>query len=399
MFRKYDCEVLVVGAGPVGLFTALQLARRGVRVQVIDQERRTASHSYALALHADSLRMLAEENLADRVESNGHVLESMGLYDGPDRRAELRFGDLPSPGHALVLPQSSLESALEEALDDLDVHVLWNHRLVGFDVEGDTVMAEVAKLDRTASGYPYARMEWVVSKTFPVRSSLLVGADGYSSFVRRRLGIDYADHGSALSFSVYEFEADLDLGGDARLVLNPDDTCVLWPLGGGRFRWSFSVPDVSTHRGEREQLLELIGQRATWFRAELGDIRWHTSVLFERRLAERFGSGRIWLAGDAAHITGPVGGQSMNVGLREGRELAECALGFLRENRPIECLEDYGARRSAEWRRLLGLEGRVASESADPWIQQRADRLLPCVPGSGPDLATLLAQVGLQLQA
>lgn len=397
MFRKHECEVLVAGAGPVGLFTALRLAERGIKVRIVDQERRTASHSYALVLHPGTLEILAESGLGDNLVEAGHRLDTMSLYEGEGRRAEIRFGELGGRfPHALVLPQSALETALESALQRKGVEVLWNHRLVGLEVESDAVVAEIAKLDRTASGYPYARMEWVVSKTFRSRSSFLVGADGYSSFVRKRAGLDYRDHGGALSFSVYEFECDTDVGHDARLVLNPGDTDVLWPIGGGRYRFSFQVDNVSLHRGEPGQLEEFIRERAPWFTWKPGEVRWNTSVLFERRLVDRFGKGRIWLAGDSAHITGPVGGQSMNVGLREGRDVADRMAALVRDGASLATLEDYGAERVAEWHRLLGLDGTLrATDDADAWVAERAARILPCVPASGESLDRLLAQLGL----
>jgi 2-polyprenyl-6-methoxyphenol hydroxylase-like FAD-dependent oxidoreductase len=397
MFRKHESEVLVTGAGPVGLFTALRLAERGIKVRVIDQERRTASHSYALVLHPGTLEILAEAGLGDRLLEVGNRLDTMSLYDADGERAAIRFAELGGDfAHALVLPQSALETALEAALERKGVEVLWNHRLVGMEIESDGVTAEVAKLDRTASGYPYARMEWVVSKTFRSRTSFLIGADGYSSFVRKRAGVDYQDHGGALSFSVYEFECDADVQHDARLVLNPDNSNVLWPIGGGRFRFNFQVDNVSRHRGEPAQLEELIRERAPWFTWTPGEVRWNTSVLFERRLVDRFGSGRTWLAGDSAHITGPVGGQSMNVGMREGRDLAERMAACLRDGAPVESLEEYGSERVAEWRGLLGLDAALRPDNGtDPWIAERAERLLPCIPASGKALESLAGQLGL----
>ena len=89
MFGRKKPEVLVVGAGPVGLFTALSLARRGVPVQIVDKEWRTAAHAYALALHAGSLRLLKDLGLLDAVLEQAYPVRSIGLYDGAERRAEL----------------------------------------------------------------------------------------------------------------------------------------------------------------------------------------------------------------------------------------------------------------------------------------------------------------------
>jgi len=399
MFGKPEtCEVLVVGAGPVGLFAALQLAERGIKVRIVDQEKRTATHSYALVLHPETLRALFRSGPFRNVLKDGAGLRGMAFYDAAQRKAEVGFpevdGALP---FALVLPQSMLEKVLEDELARWDVHVEWNHRLTAISQDAEGVTAEVAKLDRAASGYPYARMEWIVAKTIPIRAKFLVGADGYSSFVRRALEISYREVGRAQSFSVYEFTC---TGGgpsdEVRVALNDATTEVLWPLAPDRFRFSFQIEDATRHEATAAQLERFIRERAPWFQGEPQDIRWTTAVLFERRLAERFGVDRVWLAGDAAHITGPVGGQSMNVGLLEARDLSAAIAASLREGADLSKLESYGVARRDEWKRLLGTEGPLPTDKhTDPWVGSRADRILPCLPASGSDLERLMDQLGI----
>lgn len=399
MPRNQETEVLVVGAGPVGLFTALQLAERGIQVRVVDQEKRTASHSYALVLHPETLRTLFRSGPFRTVMQDGNPLGSIAFYEGADRKLDIAFpeADEATP-FAVVLPQSLLESVLEEELARWDVHVEWNHRVLSLEPGEGSVSAEIAKLDRAAAGYPYARMEWIVAKTFGLKASYVVGADGYTSFVRRALDIPYLDMGGAQSFSVFEFDCDPGARDEVRVCLNANDTDVLWPLGDGRCRFSFEVQDVASHAGTREQLEGFVRERAPWFDLEIGEIRWSTSVLFERRLAERFGEGRVWLAGDAAHITGPVGGQSMNVGLIEGRDLAVALSESVRHPGDGSALENYNASRASDWRRLLSLDGEPVADGdgADPWTAANGGRILPCLPASGADLTGLLSGIGLR---
>ena len=92
MKGKHETEVLIVGAGPVGLFTALLLAEHGVRVQIVDEQWRTGAHSYALALHPHSLKLLEQVGLAAAVLEHGYRVRSVALSDGAERR-----GDLPEP--------------------------------------------------------------------------------------------------------------------------------------------------------------------------------------------------------------------------------------------------------------------------------------------------------------
>ena len=401
MFGKRDTEVVVVGAGPVGLLTALTLAERGVKVEIVDEERRTAAHSYALVLHPETLRILFRPDLFRNVFGEGNPLKRIAWYEGADRKAELAFpqpqGSLP---FAMILPQSTLESALEQALERWDVEVKWNHRLIGLEPHDEGVVAEIAKLDRAPSGYPFARMEWIVSKTFKWNASYAVGADGYNSFVRRRLDLDFQAHGESQSFSVYEFGCDAAMLDEVRICLNPGSTDVLWPISANRFRWNFEIEDSARHDPTPERLQDLIRERAPWFDGKIDDIRWSTSVTFERRLVERFGTGRVWLAGDAAHITSPVGAQSMNIGLREATELALALGEVLREGASPGVLERYSEQRVAEWRKLLFLDGEpTAAASAERWVAERAARIVPCLPAAGHDLAKLTEMMGIEFSA
>src|SRR5262245_2516487 len=165
MFHHAEPEVLVVGAGPVGLAAALFLQQRGVRVEIIDMHARTSQHSYALAIHPGTLRLLEEAGIAEGLVAAGRKLTRVAYYEGGERRAEIDYGALASKHpYFLVLRQSLLERAAEVALQQKKMKVLWGHRLQALEVQGAGVAAEVAKLDQVATGYPVARSEWVVLK-------------------------------------------------------------------------------------------------------------------------------------------------------------------------------------------------------------------------------------------
>jgi 2-polyprenyl-6-methoxyphenol hydroxylase-like FAD-dependent oxidoreductase len=158
---------------------------------------------------------------------------------------------------------------------------------------------------------------------------------------------------------------------------------------------------VGRHRFPKldpEYLHRMIRERAPWFTAEVSKIHWRMAVKFEQRLARSFGSDRCWLAGDAAHMTGPVGGQSMNVGLREAAQLAEILAGNLRGSSSRDALAAYGSQRLNEWQQLLGVGGPHLATVGDvsPWIADRLERIVPCVPASGVHLAALVRQLGLE---
>ena len=403
MFSHPDPEVLVVGAGPVGLVAALFLQQRGIRVEIVDMHQRTTQHSYALAIHPRTLRVLDEVGLSDGLIGAGHTVTKVAYYEGRQRRAEIDYSTLSSRHpFLLVVRQSLLERAAEEALRQQSLKVLWGHRLQSLTVDGVSVRAEIAKLDQVATGYPVARSEWVVAHSETVRPGFVIGADGYDSAVRRMAGIEMEEHGASELFSVYETAATGELPADVRVMLDQGLTSVYWPLEKGRCRWGFQIGDSSEHAASMERLELLIATRAPWCTARPTEIYWSTLGLFERRLTRSFGNGGVWLAGDAAHHAAPVGVQSMNSGLVEARELAARISRIRREGGARSLLEDFATQTHEAWQTLLDAStpaGRQvrALPGADPWVRENAARIVACIPASGDDLEPLLAQIGLSL--
>ena len=421
MSRTDETEVLVVGAGPVGMLTALLLAEEGIGVKVIDREYRTAAHTYACALHPATLQLLDRIGLAKEMCALGRPIESVAFYEGESRRAELKLADLPGEfRHALVLPQSNFEDLLEQRLASRSkTKVFWNHRLSEMRFEGKTMVAGIEKLAQTAKGYIVSEWDWTVQKELTTRAAYLVGADGHNSTVRSRLGIEYERLSEPEKFAVFEFETDVDPGNELRIVMDDATTNVLWPLPGNRCRWSFqlvkaadagefpekdreSVRIVQHDADERVRRIaeRLARSRAPWFKGTIKDVQWSVRISFEHRLAKQFGQNRAWLVGDAAHQTGPVGAQSMNAGLLEAEDLVGRLKRILRDGAPRQLLDTYERVHRTHWDQLLGRSGAPeAKRSAEPWVKAHSARILPCVPASGEHLAQLLGQIGLELEA
>jgi 2-polyprenyl-6-methoxyphenol hydroxylase-like FAD-dependent oxidoreductase len=399
MSRLSDPEVLVVGAGPVGLVAAVFLQQYGVRVEIVDMHQRTTQHSYALAIHPRTLRILDQAELSEGLIGAGRKLTKVAYYEGRERRAEIDYSALASKHpYLLVVRQSLLERAAEEALRRQKLKVLWGHRLQSLAVDGAAIRAEVAKLDQVATGYPVARTEWLVARSETIRPAYVIGADGYNSAVRRMAGIDMAEHGRGQVFSIYEIEATGDLPAEVRVILDPDLTSVYWPLEEGRCRWGFQIQDASEHEASMERLEQLVTARAPWWTARPIQIYWSTLALFEGRLARSLGTGGIWLAGDAAHQAAPVGVHSLNSGLVEARELAARISAIRRAWEAPSRLEEFATETHEAWQRLLGADRTVrALPGADPWVRQSAERIVSCIPASGDDLEPLLEQIGLTI--
>src|SRR4026208_2232819 len=170
MFRHPDPEVLVVGAGPVGLVAALFLQQHGVRVEVVDMDQRTTQQSYALAIHPSTLRILDEAGLSEGLIRAGRKLTKVAYCEGRERRAEIDYSALASRHpYLLVVRQSLLEKAAKEALRQKKLKVLWGHRPQPLSVDGETPRAEVNELDQVATGYAVARSDWVVVRSTTIR--------------------------------------------------------------------------------------------------------------------------------------------------------------------------------------------------------------------------------------
>jgi 2-polyprenyl-6-methoxyphenol hydroxylase-like FAD-dependent oxidoreductase len=401
------------------MFIALALARDGINVRIIDQASGTSEHSYACALHGRTLKLLREAGLDGELVKVARRIDALAFYEAHVRRAEINLAQVtPEFPCLLTLDQSALESLLEQKLRAAGVQIEWNHRLAGVVPFGDSIVATIDELCGTVTGYDVPRWETVVNKTFECSANFVVGADGHYSAVQRGAGIDYELVSKPELFVVYEFDSDAALENEVRIVLNPADTNVLWALPDGRCRWSFQWTETAPDGGfpeksrsvwwsedkaiatrTREHLEGLLKARAPWFTGSIGSMNWATDVQFERQLARKFGGGRCWLAGDAAHQTGPVGVQSMNVGLREGQILATHLSSILRRAASLDLLERYEQQFHHEWERLLGIGHRLvpASQASPPLLQNHA-ALLSCLPGSGEEAEAMLAALGFALK-
>jgi 2-polyprenyl-6-methoxyphenol hydroxylase-like FAD-dependent oxidoreductase len=430
MFDELRPEVLVVGAGPVGLFTALALARRNVNVRIIDTGVWACTHSYALAVHPQALDLFAQLGLKERILADSYAVRRIAFCGLDGARVAVDAGDAQHP--LAVVRQDALENLLEDELEKLGVRVGWRHEAAAIAQADDHARVTVQKFEKESRGYIVAHTEWVVAKTWEVEPRFVIGADGYNSRVRRTLDAEFPEVGPAQYFAVFEFKTDADLQHTVRVALDGGTMNVLWPLPGGAARWSFELPgyspaapdpvealrkagfgDFPSERQKDRVLLshgldlpvldeahlrEYLRERAPWFTGSIEKLTWRIVVRFERRLAKRFGAGRLWLAGDAAHLTGPAGVHSMNLGFWEGADLAARLESALRGGAGAEALADYDARWQKVWRQLHGLE-RVPQPGpqTDAWVADHAPQILASLPAWGPAYEDMAARLGLML--
>jgi NADPH-dependent dioxygenase len=421
MALKQAIDTLVVGAGPVGLAAALTLVRDGHRrVEIIDEADRRTGLSYALALHPATLEELARLGVAATLMDRGNRIDRVALYDGADRRAELELAALDEAHpFVLVLPQSELEGALLAALAEEGVEVRWRHRLRRLDDgTGAAVACSIDRIDSDSSGYAVAGIGGVVGKSFEREIPLVIGADGHGSLVRRQLGIELRTTGPSGTVAVFELDGEslpADMPEDAarremRITFSGGLRSVWWPLPGTRTRLGFELPADEAPTAARDKsrlpsivpwlasaldgrrLSELVAERLPWHPAPSGRLMWSVAVRFERALAAAYGRGRVWLAGDAAHLAFPFGVQSMNEGIVEARELATRCGRVLEGAEKLPSLAAYGDERLAHWRELVaGTEGGPSGGS--PWLAANARRIVEVLPVGAGEAKQLLARV------
>ncbi|MDT7782361.1 MAG: hypothetical protein QOF58_780 [Pseudonocardiales bacterium] len=347
MRDEFDCDVLVVGAGPTGLCTALMLEQHGVRVRVVDRKPGPVEQSRAAIVHARTLECLDRLGVAEAAVARGVPITDVAIHS-----SGRHVGDMPLAGegsadqtkfpYALALEQFETERVLADALD---VEIEWGTEVVGLTDTGSGVEVE------TGSGVITAR--W------------LVGADGASSSVRKFLGQEFDGETYEQSGMLADVTLDVELGVKGmRLNLTPGGFVGILPLKSGRYRLFGVVPpylhkaptgDV-THESYAPLDHEVL-QR--WFDdyfrvdAKLEQIEWASMFRFHSRLASKFRVGNAFLAGDAAHIHNPAGGQGLNLGVGDAVNLAWKLAQVVKGEAPEWLLDTYEEERRPIARTVL----------------------------------------------
>jgi 2-polyprenyl-6-methoxyphenol hydroxylase-like FAD-dependent oxidoreductase len=336
-------EVLIVGAGPVGMVLACELLQQGIGIRIVDAENRARDvdpHSRGILVWPRSLEILRGIDVADRLVRTGHRSPSVHYYSERRLRGSARLDrhpDSPYP-FVLTLPQRDTERVLRERVAEL----------------GGTIEHEVSlvELDNTGER-PVATLKHADGTTEQVTAEYLVGVDGPASTVRTLLGIRFDGDPIDVTYAIGDAPVTGNVPDEAQYYYCRTGVVALVPLRNGHYRIAANIP----HRGEDEpnppaELLERIIKERAGRDVHVGEPDWTRSFRPRLGLAERYRAGRCLLAGDAAHVISPAGGQGMNVGLQDAVNLGWKLGGVLRGRLHESIVDTYEPERAVAAERM-----------------------------------------------
>lgn len=361
-----DTEVLVVGAGPTGLTLATALTAGGVQVMVVDRLRAGANTSRAAAVNARTLEVLEDLDVARRMVKAGLIAPRFSMRHQARTLISIDFSGLPTKyPYALMISQATTESLLVDRLSELGGQVVRPKVLTRLNQDSDGVLATFDDGDT-------------------IRARYLAGTDGMHSTVREQVGIGFAGGEYSESFAL----ADVRLSGEAPgaeviLFYSTAGLNVLVPLPGGIHRVvapTMDAPEVPSAQFVQE-LLDTRGFGPGQTVVE--DVVWGSRFRIHHRVADTYRAGRALLAGDAAHVHSPAGGQGMNLGVQDAVALADTLTEAL--NGSDTALDAYTATRKPIARQVLRITGRLTRLATVPKAacpaRNAAMRLAGHVPG------------------
>jgi 2-polyprenyl-6-methoxyphenol hydroxylase-like FAD-dependent oxidoreductase len=344
---NHEYEVLVVGAGPVGLLLSLDLARRGIRVGVIEKNDVPMTGSKGKGIQPRTQEILEQLGLLDAFDAVGGTYPTIRLYKQGEIKEEPYAArieptpDRPYP-NIMMVPQSVTEDVLRKQLHALGVEPQFGHELVGLEQDGAKVTARVAGRHGIM--------------TFTAR--YLIGADGGRSFVRHALGVGFA--GETLPRRAIFADVRIDgLSTDVwhRWPEAPGGQISLCPLlGTNLFQMAAEVPPVGDVELSEQAVAEVVKLRIGREDIHISDVPWRSLLRVSLRLSDRFRVGRVFLAGDAAHIHPPTGAQGLNTGVQDAYNLGWKLALVLRGGDPA-WLDSYEAERRPVAEDMLALSG------------------------------------------
>ena len=368
-------RVLIAGAGPAGLVLACELARRGIAHRLVEQDPQHFAGARGKGLQPRTLEVFEDLGLLDRVHTHGGDYPAMRAYRGDEVVWEGRMDEVREPTpevpypNAWMLPQWRTGELLRERLAELGGTVETGTGLLSFTQDGDGVTALVRHAGQEGT----------------IRADYLVGTDGGRSAVRRGLGVGFAGETREEHRMLI---ADVRAEGVDRAHWHvwpqQDPGLAAFPLGlcplAGTDTFQLTqplLPDAPVPEATLPRLQQLVDEAAGPGRIRLTEVVWHSLFRANIRMAEHFRVGRVFLAGDAAHVHSPAGGQGLNTGIQDSYNLG-WKLAAVVAGAPAELLDSYEEERLPVAADVLGISTRLHDKgvSGDQDAHRRDDPAL-----------------------
>lgn len=326
--RSTRPDVLIVGAGPVGLVLACELLSQGVVVRVVDTAPTRPKHSRAAIVWPRILEQLRRISVAQTMVEAGHHIDAVAYYSERRPLGEVSMAAMSGTPYplGLTIPQDVTEAILTERLCQLGGEIERGTTLEAVSQDGPLVRALLRRSDGATEDLT---VPW------------LVGADGAHSTVRKLLDIPFDGDAPEITFAIAD--APVDGGHSIRRLhyfYSRAGAFGLAPLGDRLFRMAVSIPPraADSEPPSRELFQELLTARGF---GRVGQLGWSSAFTLRCRTAQRFRVGRCFLAGDAAHIMSPAGGQGMNTGILDAVDLGWKLGGVIRGALSTRVLDSY----------------------------------------------------------
>ncbi len=358
-----DTDVLIAGAGPVGLFLANECARRGLRWRLIEEKAGQSEHSKALAIFPRTLEIFDMAGVVGPFLDAANRVTQVAVTSHEKSLAELHFEPVDTPYRFVAMvPQNVTESLLAKRLQEGGGEIEYETAFVSAEERDGSMVATVKRRGETAT----------------LTAAFVVGCDGARSMVRHGLNIpleggDYRDEFMLADIETNEFRP------ASELLLCPSELgpAALFPMSATRWRLVATIGEAQGDAPSLELVQKVLGERAP-AGIEARALHWSGYFRIHHRHAAELRVGRTFLAGDAAHIHSPFGGQGMNTGLHDAWNLAWKLDLFLRGHGNEVLLNSYAAERLPVIRSViemtdlmtkgLGTSNRVAQTVRDAVI-------------------------------
>ncbi len=320
--------------------------------RAVDKTAEPGTTSRALAVHARTLELYRQLDLADFVLAHGHKVPAVCFWIKGDRRARVSFAevgaDLTPYSFLQIFPQDEHERLLIARLQEMGVWVERRTELLGYDDDGARIAARL----RTSDG-----------RDEHCEAAYIAGCDGAHSVVRQTMGIDYPGATYRQVFYVADVEASGPaIDGELHADLDEADFLAVFPLAGkGRARLIGTVRDQRADRADSLKFKDVSSRIIDNLKVRIEKVNWFSTYHVHHRVADHFRNGRAFLLGDSAHIHSPAGGQGMNTGIGDAINLAWKLKAVLAGGAPDKLLDSYEVERIAFARRLVKTTDRVFS--------------------------------------